>query len=163
MHAGVGLSKGISRHYGYDGIVNQVMVEKGDVLPGQLVLGTDSHSTSYGAIGAAGTGLGVSDMSYELATGQLWLQVPETIRFNLYGDLGQSVMSKDIILYLLGLYGTDFARYKAIEFCGSLIDKMSISSRLTMSNMGVEMGAKFAMCPADEKTIEYLSDRCKRI
>ncbi len=157
----IGLKKGISRHYGYDGIVNQVMVEKGDVLPGQLVFGTDSHSTSYGAVGAAGTGLGVSDMSYVLATGQLWLQVPETIRFNLYGDLGQSVMSKDIILYLLGLYGTDFARYKAIEFCGSLIDKMSISSRLTMSNMGVEMGAKFAMCPADEKTIEYLRSRCK--
>ena len=154
-------NKGVSRFYGYDGIVNQVMVEKGDVLPGQLVFGTDSHSTSYGAIGAAGTGLGVSDMSYVLATGQLWLQVPETIRFNLYGELGQSVMSKDIILHLLGRYGSDFARYKAIEFGGSLIDTMSISSRLTMSNMGVEMGAKFAMCPADEKTIEYLRDRCR--
>ena len=153
--------KGVSRFYGYDGIVNQVMVEKGDVLPGQLVFGTDSHSTSYGALGAAGTGLGVSDMSYVLATGQLWLQVPETIRFNLYGDPSQGVMSKDIILYLLGRYGSDFARYKAIEYSGSLIDDMSIASRMTMSNMGVEMGAKFAMCPADEKTIAYLRDRCK--
>ena len=158
----IALDKGVSRFYGYDGIVNQVMVEKGDVLPGQLVFGTDSHSTSYGGIGAAGTGLGVSDMSYVLATGQLWLQVPETIRFNLDGVLGQGVMSKDIILYLLGRYGSDFARYKAIEFSGRLINDMSISSRLTMSNMGVEMGAKFAMCPADEKTIEYLRGRCQK-
>ena len=152
-------SKGISCFYGYDGIVNQVMVEKGDVLPGQLVFGTDSHSTSYGAMGAAGTGLGVSDMSYVLATGQLWLQVPESIRFNLYGTPGPGLMSKDIILYLLGRFGSDFARYKAIEFAGSLVDDMSIASRLTMSNMGVEMGAKFAMCPADEKTLVYLKER----
>ena len=151
--------KSVSCFYGYDGIVNQVMIEKGDALPGQLVFGTDSHSTSYGAVGAAGTGLGITDMSYVLATGQLWLRVPPSIRFNLHGTPGSGLMSKDIILYLLGKFGVDFAQYKAIEFAGELVKEMSIASRITMSNMGVEMGAKFAVFPADERTLAYLSPR----
>ena len=151
--------KGLSCFYGYDGIVNQVMVEKGDILPGQLVFGTDSHSTSYGVMGAAGAGLGITDMAYVLATGQLWLQVPQSIRFTLTGQLGPGVMSKDLILYLLGHYGADFAQYKAIEFAGDLITGMSLPSRFTMANMGVEMGAKFALFPADKKVLDYLASR----
>ena len=151
--------KRISRFYGQSGIVNQVMIEKGDALPGQLVFGTDSHSTSYGAMGAAGSGLGTTDMSYVLATGQTWLQVPQSIRFSLQGAPGPGLMSKDIILFLLGKYGTDFAQYKEIEFAGDLVERMSVASRITMSNMGVEMGAKFAMFRADEKTLGYLSTR----
>ena len=155
----IAAEKGVSCFYGHEGIVNQVMVEKGDVLPGNLVFGTDSHSTSYGVMGAAGTGLGIAEMSYVLATGQLWMQVPETIRFSLDGSPGPGVMSKDLILYLLGRYGADFAQYKAIEFAGSLVDRMSIASRFTMANMGVEMGAKFAMFEADEKVLDYLRGR----
>ena len=151
--------KGLSCFYGYDGIVNQVMVEKGDILPGQLVFGTDSHSTSYGVMGAAGAGLGITDMAYVLATGQLWLQVPPSIRFTLNGAPGPGVMSKDLILSLLGRFGADFAQYKAIEFAGGLIEQMSLASRFTMANMGVEMGAKFALFPADRKVLDYLASR----
>ena len=110
-------------------------------------------------MGAAGTGLGITDMAQVLATGQTWLRVPESVRFTLTGRPQPGVMSKDVILYLIGKFGSDFATYKSIEFRGDFVDQMSIASRTVMSNMGVEMGAKFSMFSADERVLKYLNSR----
>jgi len=150
---------GVKNYLGYAGICHQVMCERGFVQPGHLILGTDSHTTTYGAFGAASAGVGVTEMSYVLATGELWMKVPPTIRFNLEGDPGPGLMSKDIVLYIAGAYTTEVAHYKAIEFSGPVADQMSIPGRMTLSNMGVELGAKFAFFKADEKTVAYLKDR----
>jgi len=144
------------------GICHQVIPEKGHALPGELVLGCDSHTTLYGALGAASTGIGVSEMAYVMGTGELWMKVPGTIKFLLSGELASRVMSKDIILYLAGKYTTEVAQYKAVEFSGPLADSMSLSSRMTMSNMGVEIGAKFAFFKADDKTLAFLKGRTQR-
>jgi len=138
------------------GICHQIMGEKGHIIPGELVLGTDSHSTTYGAFGAAGTGIGVSEMAYVLATGELWMTVPSTIKMVIEGDLPKGVTSKDILLFIAGKYTTQVAQYKAVEFKGPAAERMSIASRLTMANMGVEIGAKFAFFEADQKTLDYL-------
>jgi len=150
---------GVTHFYPHDGIINQVVVEKGDMRPGDLVFGSDSHSTTYGAVGAAGSGLGVTDLTYLLATGEIWLRVPETIRFELHGKCGPAVMSKDIILHLLGRFGSDYAQYRAIEFGGPAVPPMSLASRLTLSNMSAEMGAKFALFEADGTTLAFLRAR----
>ncbi len=144
------------------GICHQVMPEKGHMIPGELFLGCDSHTTTGGAFGAAATGIGTSEMIYVLATGQLWMRVPPTIKFILSGDFMPRVMSKDLLLYIAGKYTTEIAQYKAVEFVGPLADKMSIASRMTMSNMGVEIGAKFAFFNADKKTLEFLKGRAKK-
>lgn len=149
----------IEHFLGHAGICHQVLTERGFVLPGHLVLGTDSHSTTYGAVGAAGSGIGLTEMTYVLATGELWLRVPATIRFELEGDLAPGVMSKDVVLYLAGRFGTEAASYRAIEFCGPAAHAMTIASRMTMANMGVELGAKFAFFEADAVTRDYLSER----
>ena len=141
------------------GICHQVIPEKGHAIPGELVLGCDSHTTLYGALGTASTGIGVSEMAYVMGTGELWMRVPETIKFVLSGDLMSRVMSKDIILHIAGKYTTEVAQYKAVEFVGPLADRMSLAGRMTMSNMGVEIGAKFAFFNADEKTLEFLKGR----
>jgi 3-isopropylmalate/(R)-2-methylmalate dehydratase large subunit len=138
------------------GICHQIMGEKGHIIPGELILGTDSHSTTYGAFGAAGAGIGVSEMAYVLATGELWMRVPSTLRFVIQGELPERVTSKDIILYLAGKYTTKVAQYKAIEFAGPTVERMTMASRMTMANMGVELGAKFAFFEADRKTLDYL-------
>lgn len=141
------------------GVCHQVLPEKGWTLPGQLIVGTDSHTTTYGAFGAAGTGIGFSEMAYVLATGKLWFRVPETVRFLMSGTLQPRVMSKDIILYIAGKYTTSVAQYKAVEFSGPLAGELSIASRMTMSNMSVEIGAKFGFFEPDEKVREYLAAR----
>ena len=141
------------------GICHQVMPEKGYLIPGQLVLGCDSHTCTYGAFGVASTGIGHTETAYVLATGKLWMRVPPTIKFILTGDLPPLVMSKDVILYIAGKYTTEVAQYKSVEFTGPTAEKMSIDSRMTMSNMGVEIGAKFAFFEANEKTIDYLKGR----
>jgi len=138
------------------GICHQIMGEKGHIIPGKLILGTDSHSTTYGAFGAAGTGIGVSEMAYVLALGELWMRVPATIKIVIQGALPEKVMSKDIILYIAGKYTTEVAQYKAVEFQGPTVERMSMASRMTMANMGVELGAKFAFFEADQKTLDYL-------
>jgi len=138
------------------GICHQIMGEKGHIIPGRLILGTDSHTTTYGAFGAAGTGIGVSEMAYVLATGELWMRVPSTIKIVLKGNLPKMVTSKDVILYLAKGYTTEMAQYKSLEFKGPTAEKMSIASRMTMANMGVELGAKFAFFEADQKTVDYL-------
>jgi len=145
------------------GICHQILPEKGHVVPGDLILGLDSHSTTYGAYGAAGTGIGYTEMAYVMKTGSLWMRVPETIRFNLVGKLARRVMSKDILLYIAGAYSVEVAQYKAIEFTGPAASDLSVSSRMTMSSMGVDLGAKFAFFEADEKTLNYLRGRAKKV
>jgi 3-isopropylmalate/(R)-2-methylmalate dehydratase large subunit len=143
----------------FSGICHQVMVEKGHARPGELVVGADSHTTTYGALNAASTGIGASEMAYVLHTGELWFRVPETIRFEIKGKLADFVYSKDVILSIAGKYGTEIAQYKSIEWTGSVIDSMSIDGRLTMGNMSVELGAKFGLFRADQKTIEFVKAR----
>ncbi len=141
-----------------NGICHQLLPEQGHIRPGRLVVGTDSHTTSYGALGAGGTGIGTSDMVYALATGRLWFRVPETIRFELTGSLGNRVSWKDVILHLAGRLGADAAQYRAMEFGGPGATAADVAGRLTICNMAVEMGAKFGMFPADEVTDRYLTE-----
>lgn len=142
-----------------EGIAHQVMMESGNVLPGELIVGTDSHTCTYGALAAASCGIGFSEMTYVLATGKLWFRVPETIRFILSGDLPFPLTSKDVMLKLAGEYSAEIAQYRSVEFTGPAAEQMSISSRMTMSNMAVEIGAKFGFFPVDIKTVEYLKGR----
>ncbi len=153
---------GVQNFYGERaGICHQVLPEKGHVLPGMLIVGTDSHTTTYGAFGAAGTGIGFTDMSYVMATGKLWFRVPETIQFRLEGKFPDRVMSKDLILHIAGKYSTEVAQYRSVEFAGPLAGEMSIASRMTMSNMGVEIGAKFAFFTPDRKVSDFLQGRAR--
>ena len=122
--------------YFYDikaGICHQVLPERGHVLPGRLIIGTDSHTTTYGALNAAGTGIGYTEMTWVLVKGELWFRVPETIKFDVHGELQDGVMSKDVILHIAGKYGADVAQYKSVEFVGRTVERVSLSSRMTMS------------------------------
>jgi 3-isopropylmalate dehydratase large subunit len=150
---------GVKNYLGGAGVCHQVLPEQGFIRPGELVLGTDSHSTAYGALGAAGAGIGLTEMAWVLATGSLWMQVPPTIRFRLTGRPGAALMSKDIILHIAGRFTTEVAQYASVEFAGPVAEAMSIASRMTMSNMAAEIGAKFAFFAADAKTVAYLRDR----
>jgi 3-isopropylmalate/(R)-2-methylmalate dehydratase large subunit len=141
------------------GIAHQVMMEEGHVLPGELIVGTDSHTCTYGALGAASCGIGFSEMAYVLATGRLWFRVPETIRFVLTGGLKPPLTSKDVILKIAGDYSAEVAQYKSVEFSGTGVRDMSVEARMTMSNMSVEVGAKFCFFETDEKAAAYLAAR----
>ena len=141
------------------GISHQVLPEKGLVKPGELIVGTDSHTTTYGAFGALGTGVGVTDMAIVFATGKLWFRVPETIKCILEGKLQPYIMGKDLIHHVLSLIGSDGANYKSLEFSGSTIDQLSIDGRMTLANMSIEGGAKDGLIPTDQKTIDYLKER----
>lgn len=138
-----------------DGICHQLMTEAGYVKPGHVVFGTDSHTTTYGCVGAFSSGIGYTEMASILGTGELWVKVPETIKVTINGTLPGNVTSKDIILRLIGDLGADGATYKALEFCGDTVENMSIASRMTISNMAIEAGAKCALFTPDEKTAEY--------
>ena len=154
---------GIRYAYGENaGICHQVLPEKGHVVPGDLIVGTDSHTVTYGAFGAAGTGIGYSEMAYVLATGKLWFRIPETIQFQMEGDLPKGVMSKDLLLCIAGRYSAEVAQYKAIEFGGSTASKLSLAGRMTMSNMSVELGAKFGFFQPDGKVAEFLKGRARK-
>ncbi|HID43302.1 MAG TPA: homoaconitate hydratase family protein, partial [Archaeoglobaceae archaeon] len=133
-----------------------IMVEKKHVMPGDLVVGADSHTCMYGALGAFAMGIGSTDMGFVFATGKLWFKVPETIRFNVEGKAGKHVYSKDIILKLIGMVGSDGANYAACEYAGSAVRSMSIGERLTMSNMAIEMGGKAGIIEPDKTTFDYL-------
>jgi 3-isopropylmalate/(R)-2-methylmalate dehydratase large subunit len=149
---------GITNYYGErGGVAHQIMVENGHVSPGDLILGTDSHTCTYGALGAASCGIGFSEMAYVMAEGELWFQVPETIRLEISGTLDPGVFSKDVILKLAGDHSAEVAQYKSLEFIGPTVDDMSVSARMTISNMAVEIGAKFGLFFPDEKTAEYLT------
>ena len=144
--------------YGRHGIVHQLNPEKGFVRPGELIAMIDSHSTTYGAFNAASCAI-YMDAVYVLIKGELWFKVPETINFNVTGKLPEFCMGKDIILKIAGMFGTDVAIYKAIEFTGQAIRDLSLSGRWTMCNMAAELGAKFAIMEADEKVYAFLQGR----
>jgi 3-isopropylmalate/(R)-2-methylmalate dehydratase large subunit len=143
------------------GICHQVLPEEGHALPGRLIVGGDSHTTTYGAFGAAACGIGTSDLAYVLGMGNLWFRVPETIRIELTGRLAAGVTSKDVILKLLGIHTAELAQYRAIEYVGDGAAALDIPERMTISNMGVEIGAKFAFFPADARTVAWLQPRTR--
>ncbi len=145
-----------------EGSCHQLMPERGHVLPGDLVIGTDSHTCTYGAINVFATGVGSSDAGAALISGKLWFKVPETIRFVLKGRLPSGVYAKDLILYLIGSVTADGATYKAAEYVGEAVSALSVDGRLTMANMAVEMGAKAGLMEADEKTLVWLKGRATR-
>ena len=152
-------SLGIKHYLGSPGIAHQVMCERGYVLPGNLAIGSDSHSTMYGALGAAGAGLGATEVAYLLAMNELWFQVPESVQITLTGESAPGFSAKDLMLHLLGRFGCDFGQYRSLEYVGPVASAMSISQRMTIANMGAEIGAKFAMFEADDKTVAYLNER----
>lgn len=139
------------------GIAHQLMVEN-HVNPGMLVVGADSHTCMYGALGAFATGIGSTDMGCVLALGKLWFKVPESIRFNIHGKLGKHVYGKDIVLKLIGMVGADGANYKACVYAGEVVEKLDMSDRLTMCNMAIEMGGKAGIVEPDDVTLKYLKD-----
>jgi 3-isopropylmalate/(R)-2-methylmalate dehydratase large subunit len=147
--------------YGRNGVIHQLNAEWGCAAPGELIVMGDSHTTSYGAFNCASTGIQV-ELTYVLTTGKLWFRVPESFRFQLQGRMPSMCFGKDIILKIAADYGTDFAIYKSIEFLGSAVQEMSFASRMTIANMGVELGAKFALFEADGKTFEFIKGRTNR-
>ena len=138
------------------GICHQILSENGFALPGKLVIGADSHSCTYGAFGAFATGVGATDMAEIFATGKLWLRVPRSIRVTVEGKLAKGVSAKDMTLHIIKNIGSDGANYRAIEYYGEAVSSLSISERMTLCNMAIEMGAKAGIVPPDEKTFEYL-------
>lgn len=144
------------------GVCHQVFPEQGFALPGTLLVGADSHSCTYGAFGAFGTGVGATDMAEIYSAGRLWFRVPETIGIKVEGRLAPFVSAKDIALQVIGDLGADGATYKAVEYIGPAIEGLSISGRMTLCNLGVEMGAKAAIVPPDEKTDEWLRGRARQ-
>ncbi len=144
-----------------EGICHQVLPEHGFALPGKLIIGADSHSCTYGAFGAFATGVGATDMAEIFATGKLWLRVPKTIKITVKGKLAKGVSAKDMTLYIIKNVGADGANYRAIEYYGETISKLSMAERMTLCNMSIEMGAKTGIVPPDEKTFEYLKGKAQ--
>lgn len=147
---------------GEAGIEHALLPEKGLVLPGELVIGADSHTCTYGAVGAFSTGVGSTDLGAVMATGKLWLKVPESIKLLYHGKINPWVSGKDLILFTIGDIGVDGARYRAMEFCGKAIHTLSMASRFTMANMAIEAGAKNGIMEPDEITLGYLKPRARR-
>jgi 3-isopropylmalate dehydratase, large subunit len=145
-----------------EGIEHTLLPENGIVVPGDLVVGADSHTCTYGGIGAFSTGVGSTDLAYAIATGEIWLKVPESMKFIFYGKLNKWVSGKDLILYTIGQIGVDGALYRAMEFDGEAIRSLDISQRLTIANMAIEAGGKSGIISPDEKTIEYVEKRAKK-
>lgn len=141
-----------------EGVCHQRLVED-YVNPGEIVVGADSHTCTSGALGAFATGMGSTDVGIAIATGKTWLKVPETIKIDVIGKFQDGVYAKDLILHLAGMIGADGATYKALEFSGETIKKMTMSERFTLSNMAVELGAKAGLIASDETTKEYLASR----
>lgn len=146
---------------GCGGVCHQLMVEEGFAAPGRLVIGADSHTCTYGALGCFATGVGSTEAACAMATGRLWFKVPETQKFVVDGKLGRYVMGKDVILHIIGDIGVDGALYKTMEFYGKAIASLSIADRLTISNMAIEAGGKAGIIPADKKVVDYLKGRVR--
>jgi 3-isopropylmalate/(R)-2-methylmalate dehydratase large subunit len=144
------------------GIEHVLLPEQGLVLPGEVVIGADSHTCTYGALGAFATGMGSTDIAMAMATGDTWMKVPETIKVIYHGRVGQWVGGKDLILYTIGQIGVDGALYAALEFSGEAVKSISMDGRFTMANMAIEAGAKAGIFEVDEKTFLYLKSRAKR-
>ena len=144
------------------GICHQVISEEALILPGQLIIGADSHTTHFGALGAFGVGVGRTEVAALWATGELWLRVPESIKIVVTGALGKGISAKDFCLSLIGQLGAEGGRYQSIEFSGSAIDSLSLDSRMVIPNMMAEFGAKNAYLAPDEKVFDYLAGRAAR-
>lgn len=152
-------------HYmeqGKCGVEHAILPESGIVVAGDAVIGADSHTCTYGAIGAFSTGVGTTDIATGMATGQLWFKVPSAIKFNLHGKLPKYVSGKDVILHIIGRIGVDGALYKSMEFTGEGVKELSMADRFTICNMAIEAGAKNGIFPVDEAAIEYLDKHAKR-
>ncbi len=143
------------------GIEHALLPEQGIVKAGDCIIGADSHTCTYGALGAFSTGVGSTDMAAGMATGEAWFKVPEAIRFNLTGELGENISGKDVILHIIGMIGVDGALYKSMEFTGPGVASLSMDDRLCIANMAIEAGAKNGIFPVDETTIEYMTGRVK--
>jgi 3-isopropylmalate/(R)-2-methylmalate dehydratase large subunit len=152
--------QGINNFYDVrEGVCHQVLPEKGHIVPGEVVVGTDSHTCTHGALGAFSTGIGSTDMAMVFATGKLWFKIPETIKFDIQGSLKDYVYAKDVVLHIIGEIGADGATYKACEFAGETTREMSVSERMVLCNMAIEMGGKTGLVEPDEKTVNYLKNR----
>jgi 3-isopropylmalate/(R)-2-methylmalate dehydratase large subunit len=146
---------------GCGGVCHQLMVEEGFAAPGRLIIGADSHTCTYGALGCFATGVGSTEAACAMATGKLWFKVPETQKFTVGGKLGKYVMGKDIILHIIGDIGVDGALYKAMEYYGSAIKSLPIADRLSICNMAIEAGGKAGIIPADKKVDEFLKGKVR--
>ncbi len=147
---------------GQMGIEHVLLPELGLVLPGDVVVGADSHTCTYGAVGAFATGMGSTDIAAAMATGDIWMKVPPTLKFVYHGKLGKWLSGKDLILYTIGKIGVDGALYSAMEFTGEAVASLSMDSRFTMANMAIEAGAKAGLFHVDKKTLDYIKPRAKR-
>jgi len=145
-----------------EGVCHQVVPERGRVAPGELFIGADSHTCTYGALNAFATGVGSTELAAAMKTGKAWFKVPQTIKLVLHGPLPEGVFAKDAILHIVGDIGADGATYMALEFHGDLVESMSVEERMTLANMAVEMGAKAGLMTADEKTLKWLEGRVER-
>ena len=156
--------QGITHYFevGRMGVEHALIPEQGLILPGEIIIGADSHTCTHGALGAFATGVGSTDVAAAMITGQLWFKVPETMKFVFNGSLKPWVTGKDLILYAIGDIGVDGALYRAMEFTGDVIENLSIESRLTVANMAIEAGAKCGIFSPDEKTFDYLKDKTDR-
>ena len=154
-------AQGITNFYdiGRHGVCHALLPEQGYVTPGKTIVCGDSHTCTHGALGAFSTGIGSTDLAATLATGKLWFKVPESMLFVISGQLPDGVYAKDIILKIIGLIGVDGALYRAMEFCGEVIDELSVEGRMTICNMAIEAGAKTGVINPDSKTLEYVSSR----
>ena len=156
--------QGLTHHMeqGKCGVEHAILPESGIIVAGDAVIGADSHTCTYGAIGAFSTGVGTTDIATGMATGQLWFKVPSAIKFNLHGKLPKYVSGKDVILHIIGRIGVDGALYKSMEFTGEGVKELSMADRFTICNMAIEAGAKNGIFPVDEAAIEYLDKHAKR-
>jgi 3-isopropylmalate/(R)-2-methylmalate dehydratase large subunit len=143
------------------GVCHQVLIDHGLVQPGMILVVTDSHTTTHGAFGAFGTGVGATDLAVIMITGKLWFRVPAIIRFHLSGNLRKGVFAKDVILRIIGDLGADYGVYKGIEFAGPLLERLAPSERMTLCNMTTEMGAKTSYIQPDTITVNFLKNRVK--
>jgi 3-isopropylmalate/(R)-2-methylmalate dehydratase large subunit len=158
------LSQKLTHYYegGEVGVEHALLPEKGIVLPGDLIIGADSHTCTYGALGAFATGVGSTDLAAAMMTGEAWFKVPESMKFILFGKLRPWVSGKDLILYIIGKIGVDGALYKAMEITGETIDAMGMAGRMSMANMAIEAGAKNGIFACDDITRAYVKPRAKR-
>ncbi|MCF0226763.1 MAG: 3-isopropylmalate dehydratase large subunit [Methanobrevibacter sp.] len=155
--------QGIENFYDVNvGVCHQILPELGHVVPGEVVVGADSHTCTYGALGAFSTGIGSTDMAMVFSEGKLWFKVPETNRFEITGKLKENVYAKDVILNIIGQMGADGSTYKACEYAGETVENMTVSDRMVLSNMAIEMGGKTGLVEPDEKTIKYVESRSNK-
>lgn len=154
---------GVEHYYevGTGGVCHQLMIEEGFAAPGRLIVGADSHTCSYGALGAFATGIGSTEAATVFARGVLWFKTPESMRFTVDGELGEHVTGKDVILTIIGDIGVEGALYRSMEVEGTSISDLTLSDRITISNMGIEAGAKACIVPPDDKVHEYLAKRVR--